>query len=387
MKKFKRTLLGIMLILAVVCVTAVSAVPAAAKTKKSSKKSTKSSTQEAITVKYQKPDVSGYDRLKFPLAWAGLAPAYGSATPTTSSFGEAYAAGNWKDASYWLMIDYENRLAKAGATEDDSALDKTDHEAYLPSNGTYTLDGVEVYCFGTDCVYVDFPQLGKDGFGCYGGIKAERYYGGKWADDTWTKWVTYFDGTYYGLANFSAGMKRGYCLESLAKSQDYLDLIDDDCTTFGYTIILRYPDANVAQYIGDQAALGSCSGIAYSQKKRLNFWNLYKKAGFDITAISYLETEDNHACADCSSFVSAIVKSAGYVYNIPALKNVHEYDTTETMPGDYQKAGFQLLSYSDVGAAGLQRGDVMISPGNHTGVFVPELVFLADVTTEGEDMD
>lgn len=336
--------------------------PTEAKT--ASKSNKKAST--GITVKYQKPDVTAYDQDKFPFAYAGLAPAMGSAVPTTGSFGEAYAAGNWKDASYYLMKDM---VARFGYEEDPMSTAMNDipyDEAYEGYH--YALDGIDVSCDDNYAhfVYVSMPQLGKDFRIC------AAVYPGADYDYTTNTLQVYLDGIYYGLGWFCLYPGYNFFKDSVRRDENYLSMLDDLANS--YDIVLRYPDANVAQFIGDQAALGSMSqAIGYSQETRLQFWNLYKKAGFDLTAL----TPDMHdyCNADCSSFVSAIAKSAGYVYNIPKLQQIHEYDTTYTMRNDYSKAGFQVLNSSAVGGSGLQRGDILVDEDFHTGVFVPEILF------------
>ena len=129
-----------------------------------------------------------------------------------------------------------------------------------------------------------------------------------------------------------------------------------------WSVVLRYPDKGVALTIarlGIAAALND--KIGYDQNQRLSYWKQLKAADYDPSAITTACEED------CTAGVSANVKAAGYLCNVPALKNVDEDTYSVNMRKRFVKAGFVALTekkYLD-GYNYLLPGDILLYENHH----------------------
>lgn len=129
-----------------------------------------------------------------------------------------------------------------------------------------------------------------------------------------------------------------------------------------WTCVLRYPDQKVRELIaelGIEAA--NNSKIGYDQNQRYTYWTQLKNAGYRPSKITV------NCEADCSAGVIANTRAAGYLLNIPALKNI-EADYTGDMRQGYRKAGFQVLTASKylTGYNYLVPGDILLYDNHHT---------------------
>lgn len=131
--------------------------------------------------------------------------------------------------------------------------------------------------------------------------------------------------------------------------------------TFDY--ILRWPDANVRQYMVQQFKAKSANKtITYSQGgDRTSFLTNYINADFDASAV-------RGGAADCSSTVCAIVKAAGYHFDIPQLATLNETYWTGNMLEPFQAAGFQLIDCRTITYKDALPGDILVDLDRHTQI-------------------
>ena len=126
--------------------------------------------------------------------------------------------------------------------------------------------------------------------------------------------------------------------------------------------VLRYPKQQVRELIaelGIEAA--NNSKIGYDQYQRQTYW-------FQLQAVGYRPSKITTACeADCSAGVIANTKAAGYLLNIPALKNLSA-TYTGNMRSAFKTAGFEVLTDSKylTSSAYLLPGDILLNDGAHT---------------------
>ena len=132
---------------------------------------------------------------------------------------------------------------------------------------------------------------------------------------------------------------------------------------YPWDVMLRYPDAEVRHWMGDQArAAANNNNIGYDQGQRTTFWSELVKNGYDASKIT-AKCE-----ADCSSGVLSIVKAAGYHFNIDKLKNVNYNGWTGNEKQILVSAGFTVYYASKylTSDAYLDNGDILLNEKNHT---------------------
>lgn len=129
-----------------------------------------------------------------------------------------------------------------------------------------------------------------------------------------------------------------------------------------WTVVLRYPDVNVRDTIaklGIEAALND--KIGYNQYQRVTYWNQLQKNNYSPSAIK------ENCDSDCTAGVTANVKAAGYLHNIPALKNLSASIYSGNMKSNFVKAGFKALRETKYlsGYDYLLPGDILLYEGHH----------------------
>lgn len=129
-----------------------------------------------------------------------------------------------------------------------------------------------------------------------------------------------------------------------------------------WTCVLRHPDAKVRELIaqlGVEAALNN--NIGYDQSQRGTYWTNLQKVGYRPSKIT------TPCEADCSAGVIANTKAAGYLLNIPALKNLSA-TYTGNMRSGFKAAGFQVLTDKKYLTSPdyLVPGDILLYDNNHT---------------------
>lgn len=129
-----------------------------------------------------------------------------------------------------------------------------------------------------------------------------------------------------------------------------------------WTCVLRHPDPKVRQLIaqlGVEAALNN--NVGYDQYQRGTYWTNLQKVGYRPSKIS------TPCEADCSAGVIANTKAAGYLLNIPALKNLSA-TYTGNMRSGFKAAGFQVLTDKKYLTSPdyLVPGDILLYDNNHT---------------------
>ena len=141
-----------------------------------------------------------------------------------------------------------------------------------------------------------------------------------------------------------------------------------------WTAVLRYPDRDVALTIARLAVAAALNDrIGYDQHQRLSYWKQLSAAGFDPSAIAV-------ACeADCTAGVTANVKAAGYLRNVPALKALDEDTYSANMKRRFVKAGFQALADEKYlkGYDWLLPGDILLYESHHAATNVTQGRFAA----------
>lgn len=132
-----------------------------------------------------------------------------------------------------------------------------------------------------------------------------------------------------------------------------------------WNYVLRYPVTAVAEKIAELARKAANNDlIGYDQYERTTFWEHLKASNYDPAQITI-------ACeADCSASVAAIVKAAGYLLGIQALKNVDTDMYTGSERGELQAAGFVVLNDDKYLTSPdyLLPGDVLLYEGHHTAI-------------------
>lgn len=135
-----------------------------------------------------------------------------------------------------------------------------------------------------------------------------------------------------------------------------------------WTHVLRYPDQNVGTLIAQlsiDAALND--KIGYDQGQRNTYWNQLKKVG-------YLPKKITTPCEeDCTAGVNANVHAAGWILDIPSLKNIQETGVRSgNMRKLYKAAGFKVLTASKYLTSGndLLPGDILLYEDHHAAANV-----------------
>lgn len=134
-----------------------------------------------------------------------------------------------------------------------------------------------------------------------------------------------------------------------------------------WTVILRYPDINVGLLIarlGCAAALNN--KIGYDQYQRTTYWKQLEAAGYDPGKITVACEED------CTAGVTANVKAAGYLMNIPSLKSLPTSVYSGSMRSTFVNAGFKALTASKYTGSPnyLLPGDILLYEGHHAATNV-----------------
>jgi GH25 family lysozyme M1 (1,4-beta-N-acetylmuramidase) len=133
--------------------------------------------------------------------------------------------------------------------------------------------------------------------------------------------------------------------------------------SYPWNVALRYPDAVVRHWMGDQArAAANNNHIGYDQGQRLGFWDQLQKAGYDAAKISV------NCETDCSAGVLAIAKAAGYHFGIQKLKDINQTGYTGNEEAILKNAGFEVLRDSKYLTSDkyLDNGDILLNTQNHT---------------------
>ena len=168
--------------------------------------------------------------------------------------------------------------------------------------------------------------------------------------------------SYYGKISNSGGDERGKATGGKAGDQTGNEWCIRSWYNRPWDCVLRYPKQQVRQLIaelGIEAAKNDL--IGYDQNERYTYWDLLKTCGYRPANIK-------QACeADCSAGVIANTKAAGYLLNIPALKNLNA-TYTGNMRAGFKKAGFQVLTASKYlsGYDYLMPGDILLNDVHHT---------------------
>lgn len=128
-----------------------------------------------------------------------------------------------------------------------------------------------------------------------------------------------------------------------------------------WSCILRYPSLDTAILIA-QLSIEMClnNNVGYDQSNRNSYWNQLKKVGYRPSAITTPCEED------CTAGVSANVKAAGYLQNIPALQSV-PICTSRNMRAQFKKAGFTVLTDAKYlkSSSYLMPGDILLYENHH----------------------
>ena len=130
-----------------------------------------------------------------------------------------------------------------------------------------------------------------------------------------------------------------------------------------WNCVLRHPDRRVGEMIAELARKAAQNDkIGYDQGGRTSYWKQLSAVGYDPSKITV-------ACeADCSSGVAANVKAAGYLLNIPALKNTSKDLYTGNMRQALRDDGFEVLTEKKYLTSDkyLLPGDILLYEGHHT---------------------
>lgn len=131
--------------------------------------------------------------------------------------------------------------------------------------------------------------------------------------------------------------------------------------SYPWNCVLRHPDAKVRELIAELSIeAANNDNIGYDQGQRDTFWQQLQKIGYRPAKITT-------GCeSDCSAGVIALTKSAGYLLNVSALKNISA-TYTGNMRTIYKNAGFQVLTDSKylTSSAYLVPGDILLNDNNH----------------------
>lgn len=134
-----------------------------------------------------------------------------------------------------------------------------------------------------------------------------------------------------------------------------------------WTVVLRYPDQSVALTIAKLSIAAALNNkIGYDQNQRGTYWTQLKKANYDPSKIITPCEED------CTAGVTANVKAAGYLHNIPALENISISTTSRNMRSRFVAAGFKALTDSKYLTSGnyLFPGDILLYENHHAAANV-----------------
>ncbi len=136
-----------------------------------------------------------------------------------------------------------------------------------------------------------------------------------------------------------------------------------------WNVVLRYPDRTVADTMAELAIEAAQNdNIGYDQSERTSFWTMLSVSGY------YPKNITKPCEADCSSGVAAIVKAAGFIHGITAMKNVSADAYTGNLRNALVNAGFEALTdskYLDSDEY-LYNGDVLLYEGHHTAINVSD---------------
>lgn len=127
-----------------------------------------------------------------------------------------------------------------------------------------------------------------------------------------------------------------------------------------WNCVLRHPDAKIRAMIADKAEKAAKNdNVGYDMYQRYTFWVELQKVGYDPAKIT------TPCEADCSSGITAIVRSIGFEIGDKKLQNIPETTYTENMRANFEKAGFEVLTNTKYtkSQANLLRGDILL---NHT---------------------
>lgn len=134
-----------------------------------------------------------------------------------------------------------------------------------------------------------------------------------------------------------------------------------------WTAVLRWPDTSVALKIAQLACAAALNdNIGYDQYQRHSFWKALQTVGYDPAAV-------NVKCeTDCTASTTAIVKSAGHLLGVTALKEIDIDTYSGNMRARFTKAGFRALTASKYtgGYDYLLPGDVLLCEGHHAAINV-----------------
>lgn len=135
----------------------------------------------------------------------------------------------------------------------------------------------------------------------------------------------------------------------------------------GWAEVYRYPDPNVANTIAAlaiKAANNDNIGYNNDSTVRVTFWNELTRVNYDPSAIAV------PCAANCSSSTVAIVKAAGELLGVEALKQIPS--DAWTYNANYSSRGFQTFTSFDYTGSTekLQPGDLLNAPGKHIVIFV-----------------
>ena len=127
-----------------------------------------------------------------------------------------------------------------------------------------------------------------------------------------------------------------------------------------WNCVLRHPDAKIRAMIADKAEKAAKNNnVGYDMYQRYTFWVELQKVGYDPAKIT------TPCEADCSSGITAIVRSIGFELGDKKLQAIPETTYTENMKTHLEKAGFEVLTNTKYtkSQANLLRGDILL---NHT---------------------
>lgn len=145
-----------------------------------------------------------------------------------------------------------------------------------------------------------------------------------------------------------------------------------------WTCVLHYPDPDVRMLIARLAiasALNNCVG--YDQSQRTTFWKELVKANYNPSAIK------TPCEGDCTSTTTAIVKAAGELCDIAALKSLPISITSRNMRNKFAAAGFIVRTDSRYlnSPSYLAPGDILLYDGHHAAINVT----VGKNSTDGEE--
>ena len=133
--------------------------------------------------------------------------------------------------------------------------------------------------------------------------------------------------------------------------------------SYPWDVVLRYPDAKVRNWMGDQARKAAENNhIGYDQGQRQTFWEQLQKVEYDASKIT-VDCE-----SDCSAGVLAIAKAAGYHFDVQKLKDINQNGYTGNEEAILVNAGFVVLRDRKYLTSDkyLDNGDIMLNTLNHT---------------------